>query len=72
MATLRVIADYACRELSYRKGSTIEVSEEEKKFLMTDAPGCFKDMSKGIEELSPDFSFDRPAADRMIHTAVKK
>lgn len=85
MAKIKVISDYRCRDVFYPAGKILEITDEEKRFLMADAPGCFapvetsgaqkpRDMEKGIEELAPPMAkeVEKPAVDKMVHKAKTK
>lgn len=65
---LYVVESYRNRNTEYPKGSVIEVSEEEGKFLLRDAPGCF---SKRPPKPEPEpeaekKELDAPPADKML------
>lgn len=42
MIKLRVKGSYVNRGVAYSPGQVIDVSDEEARFLMADAPGCFE------------------------------
>lgn len=62
MATkLRVVSEYRSRDVVYGVGSVIEVSDEQARFLMVDAPGCFVvHVEKAIEAPPVDKMVKRP------------
>lgn len=47
---LKVLSNYQNRDVSFAKGSVIEVDTEYARFLMTDAPGCFEEFSKKLDD----------------------
>jgi len=68
MATkLKVISEYRNRETHYGVGSVIEVTDEQVKFLMADAPGCFEVYTEPEVK-----AVEAPPVDKMVRTSTRK
>lgn len=65
---LHVLKPYQARGLAYSAGVVITVPEEEARFLLRDAPGCF-----AVEGEQPEVrAVETPPVDRMIKQSKRK
>ena len=70
---LLVLVDYTSRELQFKAGQVIEVSDVAGKFLLADAPECFAAQSTLAPAVHTDKkALDNPPVDKMIRQPARK
>jgi len=63
---LKVVQPYRCRDVVYAVGAVLDLSDEETRWLMADAPGCFEVVPKRKPRKAKPKELDKPPADKAV------